>query len=96
MVPAVVYRPDQPWIERQQTYRAWLENYVAVCVVAQSAGADGVVMLYELALAVKEAIDGTPELAGWEWKGAGSIVEVEQAGVSYLATAVRLSFRAAY
>ena len=56
-VPAVVYRADEPWIERQQTFRAWVENYVAVCVVAASSGASGVQQLYELALAVKAAID---------------------------------------
>ncbi|MGV1029615.1 MAG: hypothetical protein ACOYBU_14025 [Dermatophilaceae bacterium] len=96
-VPAVVYRPDQPWIERQQTYKAWVENYVAVCVVNASAGADGVAMLYALALAVKDAIDSDqPAMAAWEWRGAGAIVETEQAGTTYLACAVRLSFRAQY
>ena len=95
-VPAVVYRPDEPWIERQQTYKAWVENYAAVCVVAQSAGADGVAMLYALALAVKEAIDGDPALAAWEWRSAGAIVETDQAGITYLACSVRLSFRAQY
>ena len=96
VVPAVVYRPDEPWIERQQTFHKWIENYVAVCVVAQASGADGVAKLYQLALAVKEAIDSDSAMSAWEWKDAGAIVETEQAGVSYLACAVRLSFRADY
>lgn len=95
-VPAVVYRPDEPWVERQQTYKAWIENYVAVCVVSAAAGADGPATLYALARKVKDAIDADPALEAWEWKGAGAIVETEQAGITYLACAVRLSFRAQY
>jgi hypothetical protein len=95
-VPAVVYRPDEPWIERRQTYKAWVENYVAVCVVNASAGADGVAQLYAMSLAVKQAIDSDPALAAWEWRSAGAIVETEQAGVTYLACAVRLSFSSQY
>jgi hypothetical protein len=96
MVPAVVYRADQPWIERQQTFQRWVENYVAVCVVAASSGADGVQLLYDLTLAVKAAIDGDRAMSAWEWKGADAIVETEQAGITYLACSVRLSFRAEY
>jgi hypothetical protein len=92
-VPAIVYRPDEPWIERQATYKAWVERYVAVCVVAASAGADGVAALYAMALAVKSAVD---VMTVWEWVNVGGIVEVEQAGMRYLACAVRLTYRATY
>lgn len=95
IVPAIVYRPDDPWIERQTTYRVWKENYVAVCVVA-AGSTDAVGKLYEMALAVKAAMDADPLLAGWDWLGAGAIVETEQAGLRYLASAVRLSFNAEY
>ena len=95
IVPAVVYRPDEPWIDRQPTYRTWLEHYVAVCVVAYG-GPDAVTKLYELAAAIREAIAADPDLAGWKWEGAGGIVETEQAGLRYLASAVRLSFSAEY
>lgn len=96
VVPAIVYRPDEPWIERQTTYRVWTERYLAVCVVQAGAGVDAVEKLHGMALALKAAIDTDEALAGWDWLGAGGIVETEQAGLRYLASAVRLSFSAEY
>jgi len=96
VAPAIVYRPDQPWIERQATYKVWRELYVAVCVVPASSGPDGVAKLYEMALTLKAALDAPDAPAGWDWLGVGGIVEVDQAGLRYLAAAVRLSFNAEY
>jgi hypothetical protein len=92
--PAIVWRPTDPWIERQETYRQWVERYVAVCVVL--GGPEAVEKLYSMALAIKEAIDQDPALASWRWEGVGGIVETDQAGFTYLAAAVRLSFSASY
>jgi hypothetical protein len=94
--PAIVYRPDEPWIDRQQTYRVWIEHYLAVCVVGASSSADGVAALYEMALAVKAALEADPDAAAWDWLGAGGIVATDQGGMSYLACAVRLTYRAEY
>ena len=95
-VPAIVYAPDRSWIERRTSYKSWAENYLAVCVVSESAGQDSVQQLYDMALALKAAIDSDRAMASWEWRGAGGIVQIEQAGLRYLGSAVRLSFSAEY
>lgn len=93
-VPAIVYAPDVEWIERRQSYTNWLENYVAVCIVSQSAG--GVDALYDMALALKAAVDDDRTMAAWEWRGVSGIGNIEQAGLTYMGATVRLSFRAEY
>ena len=96
VVPAIVYRPDQPWIDRRASFKVWAENYVAVCIVLASSGQSGIAQLYDMALQIKQAIDSDRALSDWEWHGAGGIVRTEQAGLEYLACAVQLTYSAEY
>jgi hypothetical protein len=85
--PAIVIRPDVPWIVPDSF--AWdKEAYVAVCVVLASDPRSGMRDLYALVQAVMAATDD--EFAFVE---AGSPVIDETTGTPLLAATVRLTYR---
>lgn len=92
--PAVVIRPDEPWIEDGADAGGWcqyLEHYVAIAVVSASTPEDGVAALYEIIRGIFTAIDEAT--SGWSWVSAGLPVIDETTGTAFLAAPVRLNYR---
>lgn len=88
--PAVVLRPDAPWIAREGY--ADHERYVAVCVVSAGDTVSGTASLHDMIHGVAATADALAN-AGWSFTDAGRAVVDESTGTPFLAAAVRLSFR---
>lgn len=84
---AIVIRPDEPWLE-PDTYCEFLQHYIAVLVVRAASNEDGVDKLYEMALAV---VDALPET--WEFVSVGSPIIDESTGTAFLAAPLRLNYK---
>jgi hypothetical protein len=87
--PAVVLRPDAPWIARER-YGADLERYVAVLVATASDPASALVVIDDLRRTVEQAVDATE---GWSFVDAGTVLVDETTGVPLLASSTRLAYR---
>lgn len=85
--PAVVIRPDEPWLE-PDTYCVFLQHYVAVIAVTAGTPEDGVDSIYGIALAI---VDALPET--WEFMSLGSPIIDESTGTAFLAAPVRLQYK---
>lgn len=91
ITPAVVIRPDDPWITPSGGgFTYWVERYVAICVVSSSDPESAIGALYDLVSAV---VDST-EAEGWAFESVAAPVIDETTGSPLLAAAVRLSYRA--
>ncbi len=87
IAPAIVIRPDEPWITRGATFGMDTEHYVAVAVVTASSPGEGLAALHDLVHRVMAA-----EGDGWAFVSVGRAIVDEATGVPYLATPVRLTY----
>ena len=85
--PAVVLRPDNPWLV-PSAYCADEQRYVAIPVVSASTPADGVRKIYAAVKAIKNALTGA-----WSWESVAAPVIDETTGVPLLATTIRLKYQ---
>ena len=85
--PAIVLRPDNPWLVPSK-YCADEQRYVAIPVVTASTPADGVDMIYRAVLAIKNALTDA-----WSWESVSAPVIDETTGVPLLAASVRLKYQ---
>lgn len=85
--PAVVIRPDQPWL-MPSAMCSDEQRYVAIAVVTASTPSDGVRKLYAIVKAIKNAVSGA-----WSWESVSAPVVDETTGVPLLAASVRLKYR---
>lgn len=85
--PAIVVRPDEPWLE-PDTYCILLQHYIAVAVVTASGAEDGVDSLYET---VQGIIDALPDT--WEFVSVGAPIIDESTGTAFIAAPVRLNYK---
>lgn len=85
--PAIVLRPDTPWIE-QSGYCYDEEHYLAIAVVQASTPSDGIPLLRSMTLAIIGAL--TPP---WDWVSADGPVVDNSTGIEYLANRLRLKYR---
>ena len=90
LAPAVVIRPDEPWVEPDRFCHD-LQRYVAIVLVTASSPEDGIARLYEMARAIIEAVDAAE--SGWSWVSVGSALIDESTGAAFLAAPVRLQYR---
>lgn len=86
-VPAIVIRPDSPWME-PATFCLELERYAAVCAVNAATPGDGIALLRSLVLAIIEAL-----VAPWDWESVEGPVIDESTGTPFLACRVRLTYK---
>ena len=89
--PAVVIRPDEPWMEPGNNFCHDLQRYVAIALVVAASPEDGTTRLYRMAQAIIEAVDSAA--SGWSWVSVGSALVDESTGAAFLAAPVRLQFR---
>lgn len=88
--PALVIRPDNPWVEVARDYCLDNQRYVGVAVVTASSPQSGLSKLYQIMWGVREAIKSLP---GWDWVNVGSPVIDESTGSAYLAAPIRLTYK---
>lgn len=89
--PALVIRPDNPWIEiSDESWCVDTQRYVAVAVVTASSPKSGMGKLFRISWGVRQAAKG---LAGWEWRSTGSPIIDESTGSAYLAAPIRLTYK---
>jgi hypothetical protein len=88
--PALVIRPDNPWVEVSRDYCLDQQRYVGVAVVTASSPQSGLSKLYAIFWGVREAIKS---LEGWDWVNIGSPVIDESTGSAYLAAPIRLTYK---
>lgn len=87
VVPAIVIRPDTPWMEPDR-FCFERERYVAIPVVSASTPGDGIAMLRLLSLAIIGAL-----VSPWDWESVDGPVIDESTGTPFLANRIRLLFR---
>jgi hypothetical protein len=87
--PAVVLRPDDPWIRPGRTLGALTEGWLAIAVAPAGDPRSGMDTLRSLLLGV---IDALPE--GWALTNTGRPIVDESTGVPMLAAAARLVYSA--
>ena len=85
--PAVVIRPDNPWLVPSK-FCADEQRYVAIAVVTASTPADGVRKMYAIVKAIKNAVAGS-----WSWESVTAPVIDETTGTPFLAASVRLKYQ---
>lgn len=85
--PAVVIRPDDPWMIPGPSLGALSERYLAILVVPAGSPADGLAAIHSMMLAL---IDALP--ADFALRDGGRMVVDESTGVPLLAAAVRLAY----
>ena len=85
--PAVVLRPDNPWLV-PSSYCADEQRYVAIPVVSASTPADGVRKIYAAVKAIKNALTES-----WSWESVSAPIIDETTGVPLLAASVRLKYQ---
>jgi hypothetical protein len=89
--PALVLRPDNPWLIPSQ-YCADEQRYVAIAVVTASTPASGVRKMYAVIKALLPLL-GNTDLPGWSWESVSAPVIDETTGTPLLAASVRLKFQ---
>ena len=89
VAPAVVLRPDNPWITPQDeaTYCFDHERYVAIAVARAATPKDALAMMRRIALNI---IANLP--AGWRFDTMSAPVLDETTGTALLAASLRLSY----
>lgn len=87
VAPAVVVRPDEPWLEPDR-FCDYAQRYVAVATVSASTPDEGVVKLQTMVTAI---INNLPE--GWDWETVGAPIIDESTGTAFLVAPVRLTFK---
>lgn len=85
--PAVVLRPDEPWLRPGRALGQLTEGYLAVAVAPAGDPRSGMDTLRSTLLAV---IDELPE--GWSLRDVGRPLLDESTGTPVLAAAARLSY----
>lgn len=85
--PAVVLRPDNPWLVPSK-FCADEQRYVAIPVVSASTPADGVRKIYAAVKAIKNALTES-----WSWESVSAPIIDETTGVPLLAASVRLKYQ---
>lgn len=85
--PAVVLRPDDPWIRPGPALGTLTEGWLAVAVAPAGDPRSGMDTLHTILLGV---IDALPE--GWSIRDVGRPLVDESTGVPVLAAAARLSY----
>ena len=88
--PALVIRPDNPWVEVSRDYCLDLQRYVGVAVVTASSPQSGMSKLYQILWGLRAALR---TLEGWDWVNMGSPVIDESTGSAYLAAPIRLTYK---
>lgn len=89
VAPAVVVRPNEPWME-PDTFCNMLQRYVAVATVQAASAEEGVVKLLAMVSAV---VDNLP--SGWDWESVGAPIIDETTGTAFLVAPVRLTYKGA-
>jgi hypothetical protein len=84
--PAVVIRPDTPWLAPSR-FCFDEERYAAVAVVSANTPEDGIAMLRSVLLKIVEALPSP-----WAWEQAEGPVIDETTGVPFLAARLRLTY----
>jgi len=84
--PALVIRPDTPWLSPDR-FCFDLERYAVIGVVTASSPADGISLLRSMLLKVIEALESP-----WGWTQAESPIVDETTGVPFLAARLRLTY----
>lgn len=89
VAPALVIRPDEPWItpRDEATFCFDHQHYVAVAVAVAATPSSAMGILYGIAQAV---IQGLPE--GWRFDTLGGLVLDDSTGTAFLAAPIRLSY----
>lgn len=85
--PAIVLRPDDPWIRPGPAFGTLTEGWLAVAVAPAGDPRSGMDTLHTLLLGVIEAL---PD--GWALRDVGRPLVDESTGVPVLAAAARLSY----
>lgn len=85
--PAIVLRPDDPWIQLGRTLGAISEGWLAIAVAPAADPVSGMDTLRSLLLAT---IDALPD--GWQLRDTGRPIVDESTGVPMLAAAARLTY----
>ena len=91
--PAVVLRPDNPWLEPASPEANWCidqQRYLAIPVVTASTPGDGVRVLYSVVKAIKNAL--AYEHSPWSWESVSAPVVDESTGTAFLATSIRIKY----
>ena len=86
VAPAVVIRPDTPWLAPDR-FCFDMERYAAVVVVTASTPADGIALLRSMLLLIIGAL-----VSPWDWEQADGPVVDETTGVPFLAARLRLKY----
>ena len=84
--PALVIRPDTPWLEPDR-FCADVEHYLALVAVPASYPQDGISLMRSVTLAMIRAL---PE--GWVWVSTDGPVIDETTGSPFLVNRTRLTF----
>lgn len=84
--PAVVIRPDTPWLVPDH-FCYDLERYAVIVAVSANTPADGIVMLRSVLLKIIAALESP-----WKWVQAESPVIDETTAVPFLAARLRLTY----
>jgi hypothetical protein len=82
-IPAIVIRPDEPWMEgvtEDEPFATRRERYAVVLVTSSATASDGTVALRDMAKLVMGC-----EGAGWRWMETTAPVVTAANGVDYLA-----------
>ena len=87
VAPAVIIRPDEPWLEPDRFCKE-AHRYVAVATVSAASAEEGVDRLLTMVTAV---IENLPD--GWDWDTVGAPIIDESTGTSFLVAPVRLTFK---
>lgn len=84
--PALVIRPDTPWLSPDK-FCYDLERYIVIAVVSASTPTDGIVMLRSMMLNTIAAL-----VSPWDWDDVGGPVIDRSTGVPFLAVRLRLKY----
>lgn len=87
--PAIVLRPDTPWVAQGQGYRHHLERYAAVLVASATTPDQAQDELYAMALVVLEAASDE----GWDWVTLDPITLDETTGTPLLVAVAHLTYK---
>ena len=87
--PAIIIRPDTPWIAQGEGFRFELERYAAVLVSAASTPDQAQAELYAMALVVLEAASDQ----GWDWTALDPITLDETTGTPLLVAVAHLTYK---
>ena len=84
--PAVVLRPDEPWIVPSHMC-VDEQRYLAIVVVVASSPRDGVRKMYAVVKAIKNALT-----EAWSWESVSVPLIDQSTGTAFLACSVRLKY----